>query len=84
MKKVLFIFLIFIIICSAFPQSSGRLSLQVLPEAAFPLGDSADKFEIGFGGNFAAEYIPANMSSLFFKGSIGYLTIPTIAEQICL
>ena len=80
MKKLLILLFTAVVVFSAFPLGSSKISLQVLPEAAFPLGNSADNYEMGGGANLAAEFILPNQSNIFIKGNIGYFLIPTIAE----
>ncbi len=80
MKKLIILLFAAVTVFSVFPQGGSKISLLAMPEAAFPLGDSSENFEIGYGGSFAAEFMPQNLSNIFFKGNIGYLMIPTIAE----
>ena len=80
MKKLLVLLIMAAAVFSVFSQGSSKISLLAMPEAAFPLGDSSENFEIGYGGSFAAEFMPKNLSNIFFKGNIGYLMIPTVAE----
>ena len=80
MKKTALLLLTAVAVFSVFPQGGGKISLLAMPEAAFPLGEASENFEFGYGGSFAAEYIPKNLSNIFIKGNIGYLMIPTVAE----
>jgi Flp pilus assembly protein TadD len=59
----------------------AQFSLAIEPDVSFPLGDSADQFNLGGGGLLRGELAFPKLRPMFFGASIGYAYSPLQYER---